>query len=752
MQLNHPDFQVKWGTERCLTDDFQTALEMITKMPTPCKALRYKVMPMRDHLTDTLPFIWLKTELLGKFYVPHYNPVLITRTVGPTIRPVVISTRATVMEMANIYTVPRTSHTLSDKAKKAVHLDCLVLTTVNMPLIKTDFEMEEIPDEIHDIQDIKRVLNEDGESHKCKIWFDVFKRTLMRKRPTFPKVSRSEFLPTASVSNCILLEFPPHLPTDSNAIPLRALPVRHRPLIAVASVREVKEIEKYTEFSRFVKPTLVPEKFTSGLVLSDEYVTTCTSGWAWESVRNFKPKTTDVKPTLEKAVSTVSFPNRLYTVSEVKVEGLTGDYSPSTHHKQARTAFTKLTRPRKAAVGHLPLRLCVATDLPEYQFVQDIEEQADEEYHRSLVTCRATQTTTDSFWFFAMETAKPRESQQSHKLGPPQGASKYQLFLPDSEMASKIGRENMFPEDAVDAHSTEDSLAVVNPGALVAEAILERGHQAKPDAKLAPEVRLSRRGSQRVSFGPAATEDEDEMKKRTKTIYYGRDRSKSRTRLKDVPKDQQAVGKQQQRGATAASARQRRDKSTNRYNEAEVMMNLESSVNEANDILTRHRGNHDIDSPIREAPMSPLLSPYPDYRSPRLQTRSEERHARRSRDSELNRKETERYERNKRMMEEAKMMAKKEQMQSSAGRSNRNTSVQEAGPRGPGARPPPRPPAEEQKQSVISAPEASDVSQGGQNASFGLLSFAQNFLGGRRREQSKDRSRDLTRRTSRKFM
>jgi len=242
------------------------------------------------------------------------------------------------------------------------------------------------------------------------------------------------------------------------------------------------------------------------------------------------------------------------------------------------------------------------------------------------------------------------------------------------------------------------------------------------------------------------------MKKRTKTIYYGRDRSKSRTRLKDVPKDQQAVGKQQQRGATAASARQRRDKSTNRYNEAEVMMNLESSVNEANDILTRHRGNHDIDSPIREAPMSPLLSPYPDYRSPRLQTRSEERHARRSRDSELNRKETERYERNKRMMEEAKMMAKKEQMQSSAGRSNRNTSVQEAGPRGPGARPPPRPPAEEQKQSAISAPEASDVSQGGQNASFGLLSFAQNFLGGRRREQSKDRSRDLTRRTSRKFM
>ena len=731
---------------------------MSTKIPQLCNALRYKVMPMREHLTDSLPFIWLKTELLGKFYVPHYNPVLITRTVGPTIRPVVITTRVTVMEMSNIYTVPRNSNTVSDKAKKVVHLDCLAVTTVNMPLIKTDFEIEEIPDEIHDIQDIKRVLNEDGESHKCKIWFDVFKRTLMRKRPTYPKVSRSEFLPTASVSNCILLEFP-NLLLASNAIPLRALPVRHRPLISVASIREVKEIEKYAEFSRFVKPTLVPEKFTAGLVLSDEYVTTCTSGWAWESLQNFKPKTTNVKPTLEKALSTVSFPNRLYTVSEVRVEGLTGDYSPSTHQKQARTAFTKLTRPRKAAVCHLPLRLSVATALPEYQFVQDIEEQADEEYHRSLVTCRATHSLTDSFWFFAMETAKPRESQ---KLGPPQGASKYQLFLPDSEMASKIGRENMFPEDASDAHPTEESLAVVNPGALVAEAILEI-KEAKPAGKLASEARLSRRGSQRVSFRPAAAgEEEDEMKKRTKTIYYGRDRSKSRTRLKDVPKDQQAAAGKQ-RGATVANARQRRDKSTNRYNEAEVMKNLESSVNEANDILTRHRGNHDFEtiggreremySPIREAPVTPLLSPYPDYRSPRLQTRSEERHARRSRDSELNRKETERYERNKRMMEEAKMMAKKEQMQAAAGSSSRNNRVQETGPRGPGARPPPRPPADQQKrESVALAPEASDVREGGQNASFGLLSFAQNFLGGRKREQSKDRSRDLARRASRKFM
>jgi len=316
-------------------------------------------------------------------------------------------------------------------------------------------------------------------------------------------------------------------------------------------------------------------------------------------------------------------------------------------------------------------------------------------------------------------------------------------------MASKIGRENMFPDPA-DINSTEEeSLAVVNPGALVAEAIQEI-KEARPAGKLASEARLSRRGSQRVSFRPVSSadrgEEEDETKRKTKTIYYGRDRSKSKTRLKDVPKDQQP--KKEQRGTTVSNnARQRRDKSTNRYNEAEVMKNLESSVNEANDILTRHRGSHDreVYSPIREVP-TPLLSPYPDYRSPRLQTRSEERHARRSRDSELNRKETERYERNKRMMEEAKMMDK---MQSSSAR-NSTRSNTNTNPRGPGARPPPAPrptTTEEQKPNLV--PEASDASQ---NASFGLLSFAQNFLGTRKREQSKDRSRDLARRASRKFM
>jgi len=698
--------QVKWGTERCLTDDFQMALAMTIRLPPACHAVCYKVMPVREHLTDTLPFIWLKTELLGKFYVPHYNPVMITRTMGPTIRPVVDSSLPVQMEMTNLYTTPRTAEA-SDKAKQAVHMDCLSVTTTYMPQINTDFECEEIPDEIHDIQEIKRVLAENGESNKCKIWFDVFKRTLMRKRPTYPKVSRSHFLPTATVSNCILQEFPSVLATHS-FIPLRACCSSQPPPLQVATIREVKEIEKYSEFDQFIKPTLIPEKFTSGLVLLEEYLVVQGTGWAWESCDSLFPTTKEL-PALERAISTVSFPNRLYTVGEVEVQGITGEYSPTLYQKQARTAFTLLTKPRKAAQCHVPIRLGVATDLPEYQFVQDIEEQADELLHRNPTTSSAKWKKIDSFWFFAMETAKATETK--NKLGStPQGASKYQLFLPDSKMASKIGQENMFPDDSSEASNNSEQISVVNPKAVVAEVMAEIKDTKPPIPKVAPEVRVGRRGSQRVvSFKP---EDEDEKRSKPKTIYYGRDRSKSRTRLKDVPKE----AEKQQRGATAPSARQRRDKSTQRYNEAEVMKNLESSVNEANDILTRRRGR-DMDkemySPVREVP-TPLLSPYPDYRSPRLQTRSEERHARRSRDTELNRKETERYERNKKMMEDAKRVSK-----------------------------------DAEQTAVVT--EVVDRTQQ-LPASFGLLNFAQNIFTGRsRREQSKDRSRDLVRRT-RKFM
>ena len=693
---------VKWGTERCLTDDFVTPLPISPFLPTTYNAICYRVMPQREHLTDSLPFIWQKTEILGKFYVPHYNPVLVTRTIPPTVQPVVLTYQPLVLDMANQYTSPSTVFAGGQEAGHSAHMDCLSLAAILVPHIQTDFQVEDIPDEILDINEIKRVIADDGESNKCKIWFDVFKRTLMRKRPTYPKVSRSDFLPTAAVSNCILLEFPLLLSTDSFS-PQTASTSRQRPPLAVASILEVKEIEKYTEFTRFVKPTLVCEKFSSSIVLTDHYIIGLGVGWCWES---YAPITdnSNLPPQLERANSTVSFPNRLYTVSEVQVRGLTGDWSPSSHHRQARTAFTVLTRPHLAAESHTPLRLGVASDLPEYQFVQDIEEQADVEFHRPGDKGRAVQQHTDAFWFFAMETATAPELKSF--AGTPQGPSNYQLFLPDSEMASKIGQETMFPEDTVVASA--ESLSVVNPGALLAEVMLEMTESKPPLPRIAPEVRVARRGSQRVSFQP---EKDDEQTKRIKTIYYGRDRSKNRTRLKDVPKDTpKEITKEvpKQRGVVAERP-PRRDKSSNRYNEAEIMEKLSNSVSEANDILTRRRGREaerELYSPVPSTPVP--STPYTDYRSPRLTTRSEERHARRSRDTELNRRETERYERNKKMMEESKKMV------------------------------------EEQKVEPSTAPEAT------QSAGFGLLSFAQNFLGGQsRRDQSKNRSRDLVRKSRR---
>ena len=738
---------VKWGTERCLTDDFQIAMALTIRLPSASNAACYKVMPVREHLTDSLPFIWLKTELIGKFYVPHYNPVLISQVVRPILRPVVVCTLPTQLDMTNLYTAPRVVPTSTDRAKKSVHMaDCLGVTEVNMPQTKTDFGIEEIPDEIHDIQEIKRVLAEDGEGNKCKIWFDVFKRTLMRKRPTYPKVSRSEFLPTATVSSCILQEsLLLLLPTDS-FIPQTAAASRHKPPLGVATIRDVKEIEKYTEFTRFVKPTLVPERYTKGLVLTDSYVVVCSQGWCWESYSVFNQAV--ALPVLERATSTVAFPNRLYTVGEVKVHGLTGDWSHGCNHRQARTAFSVLTVPRPTAQCHLPLRLGVASPLPEYQFVQDVEEQAEEEFHKTVAICRATQMRIDSFWFFAMETATAPEH-HSNKLSPPQGAATYQLFLPDSEMASKIGQETMFPEDPSCPASITEALSVVNPEALVAE-VMQEIKEAKPStARVAPETRVTRRGSNRVvSFRP---EDKDDPKKQIKTIYYGRDRSKSRNRLKDVPKDlpkQRGATVQQQREAASASrlaqrseslrepdlgARRRRDNRPSQFNEEKIIANLESSVNEANEILTRRRGREaerELYSPIQERREVATLpsSPYTDYRSPRLQTRSEDRHARRSRDTALNQRETERYERNRRMMAEA----------------------QEAAMSPPSREPEPNQPAPSGDQTPNSSlgRARAELGTGATGFLSGISGF---FVGKSRREQSKDRSRAHLRK-ARNFM
>ena len=270
------------------------------------------------------------------------------------------------------------------------------------------------------------------------------------------------------------------------------------------------------------------------------------------------------------------------------------------------------------------------------------------------------------------------------------------LFLPDRKYAPQIGHlgQEEFPLAEPEPSKDDDKAAskppltdlnLLNPDVVVAEVLQEIKDQTE---------------EKKVTFAEEPEVEDSPKKQRVRTIYYGRDRSKSRTRLKDVE--------------TGARRRARaRDGS-----EVEVMRNLARSVDEANNILMRRR-----DEPERyggdRVTFSPSPERYSGIRSPRMETRSEERFARRSRDEARNKAETERRERSRRA-------------NSNIGGENDANLPNQPSSGGSSAK--------------------VDPAQGGKGLG-GIISLASNLIGGKsRREQSDNRARGLLRKSARNFL
>jgi len=673
--------QIKWGTERFQSDEFQKALPCVSlKEFSVCKADSFTFKKLNESYSLTQNIIYHKTALIGRFYVPQYDPILLRRDCNYVFHQVAEIRMPPIFEMTNVYSTPK-SLAAQCQVWPALHMNCMTIASVLTADVHTQGDiLENIPDEIHDITEIKHVIAENSESPKCKIWFDIFKRTLMRKRPTYSTISYCECLPTATISQQFVLVFSLTLLPNSFAheIASRIITMPH----SIASIREVKEIEKYTEFSKFVKPKLVSEKFTCRIVSTDEYVID-SANIAYETTKNFLNSYFVV---LEHPVSIVSFPNRLYTVSEETVMGSTEDYTLSKEF--SRIPFSVVTRLHNVVDCLHPAKMGVTVPLPEYQFVQDIEDQADLLIHKIIVCEVAVVTETDSFWFFSLETASVKAEKGENIHNP----SNFLLFLPDRKLATKIGQEDIFPENSPEFD--ESDLNMVNPEAVVAEVLLEIKDQTQSkmlEKYPAKDKKVTFERGAIVSKVPEQ-EEVSESKKRVKTIYYGRDRSKSRTRLKEVQ----------------TGVKVRRDRSKSRYNESEIMQNLTKSVDEANTILLRRRAVENGSNTRFSERVT--FSPSPErIRSPRLETQSEERFARRSRDENRNRQETDRMERNKRA----------------------STIVA----------------------NVPNQPAQVDPATGGGTAIGGIINFASNLFAGRsRRDQSKDRSRGLLRKSNRNFL
>ena len=173
--------------------------------------------------------------------------------------------------------------------------------------------------------------------------------------------------------------------------------------------------------------------------------------------------------------------------------------------------------------------------------------------------------------------------------------------------------------------------------------------------------------------------------------------------------------------------------------DAEVMRNLAKSVDEANSILMRRR-DPDTEPRIRET-----FSPSPErYMSPRLETRSEERFARRSRDAQRNREETERRERSRRGNNAADTANVPNQTPASATAAATSSSTLSSSSSASGST----------SATAAAAASTDPAAADKRGLAGGIISFASNLIGGgkSRREQSDNRARGLLRKSARNFL
>ena len=371
---------LKWATERLEPDEFQASL--------PCLSLAHNKAPKCNATTNFHPQVhdsyslcevvdYFKLDLIGRFYVPQYNPVLLKKHCDPFFHPVAVTLSKPVLEEPGGYSGNRKSY-FKAVPRKTLHTDCMLapVTVTSDVRIPGDY-METIPDEINDISEMKGVLAEKTDSPRCKIWFEVFKRTLMKKRPTYPTISYSHFLLTSQNVQHFVLEFV-LAGTKHSTSKLEATANKFAGTVPlnIASIREVKIIERnptgvdrnITRRNQVTKSQVQKPKLQ--IISSTDCIATV-DNISFETSKAWSGPSGNVS-VQAKAVSKVSFPNRLYCVHEDLVFGLTGRLEVRTQVRQlSRVPFSVVTRLR-SVVETLPslVTLGVTAPLPEYKFVQ----------------------------------------------------------------------------------------------------------------------------------------------------------------------------------------------------------------------------------------------------------------------------------------------------------------------------------------------------------------------------------------------
>ena len=528
-----------------------------------------------------------KTKPLRRFTSCLYDPWFISAVAVHAID-VAEHFEAAVFELHNLYCEPTR---IGDVGKASVVEGKLCVAESVVPDVRNAEELVEIPDAFGDMTALKRKIMEQSDPVKISIWLEVFKRGVIVSRPIFPLVSLAELLTVAveeeinRIEECSTWEGVGEHFVSEAVLNLGGWP------------EATNGRGRMTLHQHHLTAEVVPEELTDDcfcdcfdeadasldIVGCSFVVCVVACNETLQSPFHFENKG-------DRLFQTWNTRRVLHPFGAGIASKLVQDPMGTCIKRQQDIPREFLKRKPFQKVSALrvsPPQQTISTILqahlpvPDYEFVQDIEDQADLCHHFEPVNQSVTSVTgpVDTLWFFELE--KPAEVEIEGAAGAASRAARpvtpFQLYLPDSYLIDKVGQEGMDvfkPEEEAEVKAENQ-----RPLELIPTELRRANPQYQQQHLVAGSVRpRNNRAEKRISFIESMENPRNSRNSRdlTKMETYGlvsyqkptsRTRSVSRSRRSEVL------------SSTSSSSMASED--------ARAMAHLKASMKQAEEVLDR---------------------------------------------------------------------------------------------------------------------------------------------------------------------
>ena len=435
---------ISWAADRYdvgLTEEKAKALPSLDRGSSARRIFTGEKLRSAQSVLDENLFSLHKTRPLRRFAACLYDPWSISAmAVHPMNSGVVVETfGAAVFELHNLYCEPTR---IGDSGKESIVEGELGVAELSVPDVRGGVsEVVEIPDAFGDMTVLKKMIMEQNDPVKISIWLEVFKRGVIVSRPIFPFTSFAELLTVAVeedanvAEDCFQWEGAGDQFGGASKCKGGGMTLSQHYLttevvseelpddcfcdcidVAVASV----DIAASAIFICVVAVNVIGElleSFQQGAHFQ-----------SWNARRVLHPFTAMIASKMDQDPMG-SCVKKQQDIPREFLKRKPFQKITLLHVSPPQQTFTTLIQ------DHLPL--------PEYEFVQDIEDQADLCHHFESASQSVTSVTgpVDTLWFFELE--KPVEMEASGAVAAARPVTPFQLYLPDSFLIDKVGQEGM---------------------------------------------------------------------------------------------------------------------------------------------------------------------------------------------------------------------------------------------------------------------------------------------------------------------